>query len=252
MKPDTPASFPALAFGAAAPHYSCHNTCQQLLWQQLVSLLPHRHYPSLLDIGCADGALTNSLHTAVGSTHSVGIDNCPAMIAQAQKKHPLIHSRVQSACAPFPDTHYALIISNATLQWLPHFEVVLERIKAAQPHAVALSFFLPSTFSELAKTLRATLNPRSRLPAESFPSFTDIHTSLTRLFPSFTLHRTRHELTFPSVHALLRHIKQSGAQLQRPQLTLNRTGLTRASHYMQHHYGTCLAGYDAAIATIEP
>ncbi len=106
--------------------------------------------PSLVvDLGCGPGQLTASLADHWPTAQIVGLDSSPEMITQANKfAGPRVRFLVQDLRDWQPETQVDVIISNATLQWVPgHRELLPVLISALSPQGW-LAFQVPGNFDE--------------------------------------------------------------------------------------------------------
>ncbi|MBQ1089565.1 trans-aconitate 2-methyltransferase [Streptomyces sp. B93] len=76
--------------------------------------------PRIADLGCGPGNVTALLTERWPTAHVTGYDNSPEMLAKARADHPRPAFAEADArtWTPAPASH-DLIISNATLQWVP-------------------------------------------------------------------------------------------------------------------------------------
>ncbi|OAH14113.1 trans-aconitate 2-methyltransferase [Streptomyces jeddahensis] len=110
--------------------------------------------PRIADLGCGPGNVTRLLADRWPAAHITGFDNSPEMLARAE---PLAGPTAgggrldfapadATTWAPSPDEPYDLIISNATLQWVPdHAECFPSWIAGLVPGGT-LAFQVPSNF----------------------------------------------------------------------------------------------------------
>jgi trans-aconitate 2-methyltransferase len=103
----------------------------------------------VVDLGCGPGQLTASLADRWPAAQIVGLDSSPEMIKQAMKfAGPRVSFLVQDLRAWQPETPVDVIISNATLQWVPgHRELLPLLISALSPKGW-LAFQVPGNFDE--------------------------------------------------------------------------------------------------------
>lgn len=81
-----------------------------------------------LDLGCGTGELTATMHRAVKADATVGIDNSPAMLADASDHAPAgVTFRLGDLRDDPPEAPVDLVFSNAALQWVPEHREVLAR-----------------------------------------------------------------------------------------------------------------------------
>src|SRR5688572_14747768 len=86
---------------------------------------------SVVDLGCGTGALTADLHRRTGAATTVGIDNSPAMLADAAA-HEGDGLRFELAdIGSLSGGPYDVVFANASLQWLPDHPALLAKVTDA-------------------------------------------------------------------------------------------------------------------------
>jgi trans-aconitate 2-methyltransferase len=117
----------------------------------------------VVDLGCGPGQLTASLADRWPKAHIVGLDSSPAMIMQAaQFAGPHVSFHAQDLRDWEPEEPVDVIVSNATLQWVPeHRELLPFLISALTPEGW-LAFQVPGNFDEPSHRLlrQLTADPR--------------------------------------------------------------------------------------------
>ena len=102
---------------------------------------------SIVDLGCGPGHLTPVLRARWPAACITGLDSSPHMVAAARRDHS--GPNVRYVCADLrewlPPRPVDLVVSNATLQWVPDHLQLLPRLAAA---ATTLAFSVPGNFSE--------------------------------------------------------------------------------------------------------
>ena len=93
----------------------------------LVSRINIANPRSIIDIGCGPGNSTQILVNRWPDSEVVGLDNSATMIKKARNDYPKQKWIVDHAENIDPDSKYDLIFSNATLQWMPHHEILLPK-----------------------------------------------------------------------------------------------------------------------------
>lgn len=77
----------------------------------------------VLDLGCGPGSLTESLHTRWPDSEVVGVDSSSEMIAEAnllgRPGLAFVEADLQDWVAGAQAAAYDVVLSNATLQWVP-------------------------------------------------------------------------------------------------------------------------------------
>jgi trans-aconitate 2-methyltransferase len=117
----------------------------------------------VVDVGCGPGALTALLAQRWPEAVIEGIDSSPEMIdAAAPLRSARLSFRVADAATWAPPQDIDVIISNATLQWLPGHERLLGRWAAALPAGGWLAFQVPGNFGSPSHALMRSLAESAR------------------------------------------------------------------------------------------
>lgn len=117
---------------------------------------------TVVDLGCGPGNLTQRLAGRWPHATVTGLDSSPEMIARARKDVPAIDFAVADLRAWAPAAPVDVLVSNATLQWIPGH---LELLPALFGHVAAggwLAFQVPGNFGEPSHTLLADLSAEPR------------------------------------------------------------------------------------------
>ena len=109
----------------------------------------------VVDLGCGPGNLTGLLAERWPEAHVVGLDSSPEMIEQARA----LGQRVTYAVADLrewrPERPVDVLVSNATLQWVPgHLHRMRDLVEAVSAGGW-FAFQVPGNFDEPSHTLRA-------------------------------------------------------------------------------------------------
>ncbi|SOD72066.1 trans-aconitate 2-methyltransferase [Jatrophihabitans sp. GAS493] len=99
----------------------------------------------VVDVGCGPGNLTALLAARWPDAIIEGIDSSPQMVAQASAV-PGVDARLGDATEFQPPTDCDVLISNATLQWVPDHPAVIARWAEALPTGGWLAFQVPDNF----------------------------------------------------------------------------------------------------------
>jgi trans-aconitate 2-methyltransferase len=115
----------------------------------------------VVDLGCGAGNLTGLLAERWPEAHVVGLDSSPEMITAAQKSQQGLGQSVTYAVADLrdwqPERPVDVLVSNATLQWVPgHLELLPSLVAAVAPGGW-FAFQVPGNFDEPSHTIRAEL-----------------------------------------------------------------------------------------------
>lgn len=112
----------------------------------------------VIDLGCGPGNLTHLLLERWPDAQVTGLDASPEMIAKAERDVPGIDFRVDDLRAwAATDETVDVLVSNATLQWLPdHLELLPRLVERVRPGGW-LAFQVPGNFDEPSHTIRKDL-----------------------------------------------------------------------------------------------
>jgi len=112
------------------------------------------------DLGCGSGQLTALLAERWPTATVEGIDSSPEMIAAAPAGER-VSFRVGDV-ADWDPTGVDVIVSNATLQWVPTHRSLLASWAAALPTGGALAFQVPGNFDAFSHVLMRSLAESQR------------------------------------------------------------------------------------------
>ena len=124
---------------------------------------------SVVDLGCGPGNLTATLAGRWPDAAVSGVDSSPEMIEQAQREHAAARlsfavADLRAWNAPEP---LDVVISNATLQWVPgHLDLLPGLVELVRPGGW-LAFQVPGNFGERTHTAMAEVATSQRW-AEAF------------------------------------------------------------------------------------
>ncbi|MDF9715076.1 methyltransferase domain-containing protein [Nocardioides sp. ChNu-153] len=124
----------------------------------------------VVDLGCGPGNLTALLARRWPGAEVVGIDSSPEMIDRARAEHPAGPPAGQPCGPSFavgdvrtwrPERPVDVLVSNATLQWVPgHLDLLPDLLARVAPGGT-LAFGVPGNFAEPSHVLRAELAGRA-------------------------------------------------------------------------------------------
>jgi trans-aconitate 2-methyltransferase len=110
---------------------------------------------TVVDLGCGPGNLTALLAARWPGAEVAGVDSSPEMVATAQATVPGIDFQVGDLRAWRGSAD--VVVSNATLQWLPdHLDLLPGLVDAVAPGGW-LAFQVPANFGEPSHTIRRDL-----------------------------------------------------------------------------------------------
>jgi trans-aconitate 2-methyltransferase len=111
----------------------------------------------VVDLGCGPGNLTALLAQRWPSARVHGVDSSPSMIERARAEQAAIDFSVADLRDWAPERPVDVLVSNATLQWVPGHLDLLPRLLDAVTPGGWLAFQVPGNFGEPSHTLRAEL-----------------------------------------------------------------------------------------------
>jgi len=112
---------------------------------------------TVVDLGCGPGNLTALLAGRWPDASVVGLDSSPEMIAKANDADSRITFDVADLRAWSPVAPVDVLVSNATLQWVPgHLDLLPTLVHAVAPGGW-FAFQVPANFDEPSHTIRDEL-----------------------------------------------------------------------------------------------
>jgi trans-aconitate 2-methyltransferase len=109
---------------------------------------------SVVDLGCGPGQLTAALASRWPEARTIGIDSSPEMIEQTKRyAGPAISFQVMDLLQWRPLDPVDVLVSNATLQWVPRHREVLPQLVDFVAPGGWLAFQVPGNFTEPSHSL---------------------------------------------------------------------------------------------------
>ncbi len=111
----------------------------------------------VVDLGCGPGNLTRLLVERWPAATVRGVDSSPEMIAKGAADHPDLELSVGDLREWRPAAPVDVLVSNATLQWVPdHLGLLPSLVRAVAPGGW-FAFQVPGNFDEPSHTIRREL-----------------------------------------------------------------------------------------------
>ena len=112
---------------------------------------------TVVDLGCGPGNLTALLADRWPSADLRGVDSSPEMSAEARAAHPEVAFEIGDVRDWRPAEPVDVLVSNATLQWVPgHLDLLPGLLTAVRPGG-RLAFQVPGNFDQPSHTIRTEL-----------------------------------------------------------------------------------------------
>ena len=126
---------------------------------ELVARIGATDPATVVDLGCGPGNLTALLRERWPSASVLGLDSSPEMVAAARAAVPGVEFRVADLrdWAALDRARVDVLVSNATLQWVPGHLDLLPGLVARVSPGGWLAFQVPGNFGEPSHTIRAEL-----------------------------------------------------------------------------------------------
>jgi trans-aconitate 2-methyltransferase len=123
---------------------------------------------TVVDLGCGPGRLTAGLATRWPTASIEGLDSSAAMIEAAEQyASEQVRFRLTDIADWRPDRAVDVIVSNATLQWVPGHRGLLPRLVASLADGGELAFQVPGNFGEPSHVLLHELAADPRFAAST-------------------------------------------------------------------------------------
>jgi trans-aconitate 2-methyltransferase len=111
----------------------------------------------VVDLGCGPGNLTGLLAQRWPSAHVMGLDSSPEMVAAARALGQGVEYAVADLRGWRPERPVDVLVSHATLQWVPgHLDLLPGLVSAVSPGGW-FAFQVPGNFDEPSHTIRTEL-----------------------------------------------------------------------------------------------
>lgn len=217
---------------SAAGLYDTHAHVQRIMADRLAKSLnewknnSREVRPSMLEIGCGTGILTEIVRVEWPSSSITAIDIAPSMIEAAERRVRSMdqpgHIRflladVEAWAAEAPPASFDLIISSACFQWLrkPQETLGLLRRLLRPGGLLAFTTFGPDTFRELHESFQDAYRIREMEPQRHGLTFQTAEEWQLQLreagFTSLKYERSIEKESYASVRDFLHSVKAVGA-----------------------------------------
>ncbi len=183
--------------------YNTNAKIQKKMAEKLINLCGKNSYNTILEIGCGTGFLTRNAVEKLVFRNYTALDivkECKNYIQEISPKINFINSDIESF-ARQDNKRYDLILSNASLQWIENFEVLVTALisKLKPDGELLFSTFGKENFREIYHISGNTLKYYSIK-------------ELTQMFEAYKpfLEEEVHIMGFDSAKDVLRHLHNTG------------------------------------------
>ncbi len=224
-------------FRASAATYEESAVVQKEISHQLTAILQHFteiDYSRVLEVGCCTGNLTEMLSQLAFIDNLFINDLVPDFCSYTKERVAEHIGRVHALPGDIEKTQLPknldLVISSATFQWIVDLPGLIVNIAAALNDAghLAFSIFSPGTMGEISALTGRGLR---------YHTNDDLYSMLTEHFQVLNIHSEKKILFFPSVRAVLRHIRETGIG----GLDRNRWNLRKLKDFERRYVGQFLS-----------
>jgi malonyl-CoA O-methyltransferase len=265
-------------FNRSAISYDTHAHVQRSMANQLArSLAGWKNKglpsePSILEIGCGTGALTQIVVNAWPSAKITAIDIAPEMIELASKRfrsaqHPgsrnrpadrlrFLQADIETWAATAPESSVDIIVSNACFQWLSSPQETLSQLRRMLRPGGLLLFttFGPDTFREMHEAFNEVYRANGLEPQRhglSFASPVQWEIMLQESgYSSFNCERSIHKEKYASAKDFLYSVKGMGASTSEA-VTVSGYSLRRLFTDMYQEYDNKFSMQGGVAATYD-
>ena len=240
------------AFSHAAVNYDSLTSLHKAIGRELVrKVIMKDDCVRILDAGCGTGYISRKMKFYFPDADVIGLDLAEGMLAQVRKDEEVIHViQADSACLPFQDATFDIIISNLSYHWvedLMHaFKDVNRTLK--DDGIFAATLFGSRTFEELFQSIaEASVNPKS-LNIRRLNSIETIERILNAAqFQNIKVEFELIKIEFQDLWDLIKWTKSIGANVLPHEGFIGRDCLERANQYYREQYPY----HDGVQATLE-
>ena len=185
--------------------------------RDLLAQVPSGAAHRIVDVGCGPGNSTELLADRYPDADILGLDNSPAMLAEARGRLPKLRFEDADANVWVPQPDVDLAFANATYQWIPgHLEQLGRVMQALKPGAV-MAIQMPDNLAEPTHALmRAVaeagpwadrLKDAARAP---LPPADAYYSALAPLAARFDIWRTTYNHPLADAAAIVEFIRSTG------------------------------------------
>lgn len=196
---------------------------------------------SILDVGIGTGWLTSRLKTHFPDAVVIGLDFAAGMVEAAKSKEENFHIiQADARHLPFRENTFDLVVSNLAYQWMPDLPQAFSGCHRIlkKDGKLCLTMFGHGTFEELFVALEKTrqgIKEKTALPRLAGEA--QIREGLRAAgFRDIAVESEHIKVHFADMPALVKWIKDIGANALVNNIFIGRDWLTRANEYYHHAF----------------
>ncbi len=149
---------------------------------ELLARVEHDDPGEVVDLGCGPGNLTDLLADRWPDARVTGLDSSAEMIAAARDRGSRVEYDVVDLREWRPERPVDVLVSNATLQWVPEHLELLPRLVAALAPGGVLAFQVPGNLDQPSHLVRQQLAAEEPYAAHTRGvAYPDAHDAVTYL-----------------------------------------------------------------------
>ena len=231
------------AFSDSALQYEALAGLQREIGRELLKrVVDKEDCQSILDVGMGTGRLTNQLSLFFPEAKVVGMDFARGMIEVARQKYSTLRIvQADAAQLPFKRESFDIIISNLVYQWVDDLRRTFAlNFDALKPDgAFCFTMFgertLEELFTALDEALAVPQEKKNRI--KRLPSLAQIQSALSAAgFADVALESEMIKVHFENMLALLKWLKEIGANAHHYDVYVGKDLLRRAERYYQQNF----------------
>jgi malonyl-CoA O-methyltransferase len=226
------------AFSDSAFQYEILSSLQKEIGRELTKKIEiEESFSHILDVGMGTGWLTNRLALLFPEAKVVGIDFADGMVEEAKKKEGDFSSiQADARNLPFQEKTFDIIVSNLAYQWVEDLaEAFRSSFTVLKPKGkIYLTIFGKNTLKELFTALEQSEGPKAitRLAGQ-----TQIEAALNQAgFQNLETSSETIKVHFKDMMALVKWLKEIGANVLQKDIYVGRDLLARANEYYKEHF----------------
>ncbi|MDP2652544.1 MAG: methyltransferase domain-containing protein [Candidatus Omnitrophota bacterium] len=231
------------AFSGAAMQYEVLAGLQKEIGRELIrKIVDRQECSSILDVGMGTGWMTDRLRFWFPDAAVTGLDVADGMVRQARDKYgDLAIVQADAQALPFCENSFDVVVSNLSYQWANDLtQAFAGAWSCLKPGGTLFAtLFGRQTFCELFEALEAAAGDGARPSPviRRLAGRAEIEAALRAAgFQDIELKDEIIKTHFDNMMALLKWIKDIGANVRERDIFVGRDLLYRAAHYYQDRF----------------